>query len=749
MLATLLGPHLLWLESLLLHTLLIILVLDPIVDASRRAMESRWFYRGTAHGSVPDYGAIFMSNTSTRKECFERRLFGLPITFLDFVTKVKTGMLLFLFDYEERKLYGVFEASSDGTMNISSDAYKSSGKQFPAQVRFSIVWRCSPIPEGSFRDVIKENYFTPYKFNFGLSKDQVCKLLFQFEKSRVRSYKVIKEVKFANQHDPANVDPQTQIAPEIIPSIDNAELILEKPARMEVSEDSVANNAEDFIPLPSLDAAEIEALFSDGFGGEWDLDTFLGCHVDTGCLHENFDSSNGFPFLEEGECLLNQDIFSSKSQSPENQEDCDHIPSHSEYQVGGLYSDALETRTSVFSRLTQHAKVTLHEEILENKGDTERNTVRAGVFSSLTRNSEVVLGQNETDAGGPTANIILGKKGHTERSGVFSCLNHHTEIALQQNRIDSGGTTVNEILERLEQNYKKWMDGSRNCRKSKDGSRNCRKSNSSMGHDVFKTQRKRPSVFSRLNYRSMQEEGQNKVKASHIRNLNSHKHVQQGKVVRETERHEQNYKCDDVQVSELTFSPMTIPLKPENEVKGTGGRHGSKSSCGSQKKQKKRRLNGQSSDDKSFDLETCICDSYSSVQAPGQGNSEALGKYKLEARQLLGAIEEIRLLPIELLSTLKIKVNCQKLSFLFTTNSMTSFKFMSADMGNGCFLVVFSHMKAAHFKVKILTNRFLIRSTLCSNRHNHTLGRQPPQSIVLLTIDPSPLALFPRASELP
>lgn len=90
--------------------------------------------RKEVSGFFPEYGAIFMSNKSTCKECFEKNLLGLPDCFSGFVRRVKAGMILFLFEFEERKLYGVFKAISDGGMNIDPGAYISSGKKFPAQV---------------------------------------------------------------------------------------------------------------------------------------------------------------------------------------------------------------------------------------------------------------------------------------------------------------------------------------------------------------------------------------------------------------------------------------------------------------------------------------------------------------------------------------------------------------------------------------------------------------------------------------
>nr|XP_029151094.1 uncharacterized protein LOC112772281 isoform X3 [Arachis hypogaea] len=98
-------------------------------------MRSRKLHqRNEVLGGFPEFGAIFMSNRSTLQECFEKRLFGLPVGYSDFVRNVKEGMTLFLFEFEERKLYGIFEATSDGGMNIVPQAYVSTGRSFPAQI---------------------------------------------------------------------------------------------------------------------------------------------------------------------------------------------------------------------------------------------------------------------------------------------------------------------------------------------------------------------------------------------------------------------------------------------------------------------------------------------------------------------------------------------------------------------------------------------------------------------------------------
>lgn len=91
--------------------------------------------QNSVFGSCPEFGAIFISNNSTKKECLRRKIFALPSSQYHFVKQVKAGMILFLFEFERRELHGVFQACSDGAMNILPHAFSSSGKEFPAQVR--------------------------------------------------------------------------------------------------------------------------------------------------------------------------------------------------------------------------------------------------------------------------------------------------------------------------------------------------------------------------------------------------------------------------------------------------------------------------------------------------------------------------------------------------------------------------------------------------------------------------------------
>lgn len=64
-------------------------------------------------------------------------LAGLPSGHISYVRNIGACLPLFLFNYSDRKLHGIYEAASHGQMNISSSAWTDGGLQrtpFPAQV---------------------------------------------------------------------------------------------------------------------------------------------------------------------------------------------------------------------------------------------------------------------------------------------------------------------------------------------------------------------------------------------------------------------------------------------------------------------------------------------------------------------------------------------------------------------------------------------------------------------------------------
>ncbi|XP_072981146.1 uncharacterized protein [Typha angustifolia] len=129
-------------------------------------------------------GVIFGCTHNTMKECLSKQLFGLPSLHISYVGNIKPGLPLFLFNYSDRKLHGIYEAASDGQMNIDPYAWTDGGTRrtsFPAQVRICIKKQCLPLLENQFKKVIEDNYYHYKHFWFELDHAQVegLKILFK------------------------------------------------------------------------------------------------------------------------------------------------------------------------------------------------------------------------------------------------------------------------------------------------------------------------------------------------------------------------------------------------------------------------------------------------------------------------------------------------------------------------------------------------------------------------------------------
>ena len=100
-------------------------------------------------------GYVFLCNNRTERECLERKLFGLPKSGWDRVSKVKEGDILFLLNYQNNRLQGVFEATTDGTLDIEPYAFDG---RFPAQVRVRRKMRCPALDEAALLPLIKRGW---------------------------------------------------------------------------------------------------------------------------------------------------------------------------------------------------------------------------------------------------------------------------------------------------------------------------------------------------------------------------------------------------------------------------------------------------------------------------------------------------------------------------------------------------------------------------------------------------------------
>ncbi|KAJ0979279.1 hypothetical protein J5N97_014753 [Dioscorea zingiberensis] len=60
-------------------------------------------------------GVIFGCKHDTMMECLSKQLFGLPSPHFSYVRKIEHGLPLFLFNYSDRKMHGIYEAASCGS----------------------------------------------------------------------------------------------------------------------------------------------------------------------------------------------------------------------------------------------------------------------------------------------------------------------------------------------------------------------------------------------------------------------------------------------------------------------------------------------------------------------------------------------------------------------------------------------------------------------------------------------------------
>ncbi|KAK1428014.1 hypothetical protein QVD17_16832 [Tagetes erecta] len=133
-------------------------------------------------------GVIFGATNTTINECFLKQLFGLPKEHLEYVEKIDPGLPLFLLNYDDRKLHGVFEAASHGQRDIDPYAWTCEGKQktpFAAQVQIRVKTARQPLTENLFKPIIQDNYFTPVRFWFELDHSQTSRLLCLFSSQPV------------------------------------------------------------------------------------------------------------------------------------------------------------------------------------------------------------------------------------------------------------------------------------------------------------------------------------------------------------------------------------------------------------------------------------------------------------------------------------------------------------------------------------------------------------------------------------
>ncbi|XP_060182382.1 uncharacterized protein LOC132612054, partial [Lycium barbarum] len=142
-----------------------------------------------------DLGAvIFGCKHFTYKECMFKQSFGLPAPHFSDVKNINIGLTLFLFNYSDRKLHGIFEATSPGQLNINPYGWTSDGDEstpYEAQVRIRVRRLCRSLTEDQFASIIGENYYAPLLFWFELDRSQTKRLVDLFSSLPALDYAII------------------------------------------------------------------------------------------------------------------------------------------------------------------------------------------------------------------------------------------------------------------------------------------------------------------------------------------------------------------------------------------------------------------------------------------------------------------------------------------------------------------------------------------------------------------------------
>ncbi|KAL8509252.1 hypothetical protein ACS0TY_016447 [Phlomoides rotata] len=138
-------------------------------------------------------GVIFGCTRNTMRECLANQLFGLPAQHFSYVKNIEPGLPLFLFDYSEKNLHGIFEAACSGRMNINPYAWTdgSDRTRYPAQVQIRLRLQCQALPEYQFKPIIIDNYYGQAHFWFELDHAQASRLMSKFSSLAIAPRKFI------------------------------------------------------------------------------------------------------------------------------------------------------------------------------------------------------------------------------------------------------------------------------------------------------------------------------------------------------------------------------------------------------------------------------------------------------------------------------------------------------------------------------------------------------------------------------
>ncbi|XP_010266728.1 PREDICTED: uncharacterized protein LOC104604166 isoform X2 [Nelumbo nucifera] len=212
-------------------------------------------------------GLIFGCTHATMKECLAMQLFGLPAQHISYVRNVEPGLPLFLFNYSDRKLHGIFEAACQGQMNINPYGWTDGSQRspYPAQVRIHVRLLCQALTEGQFKRIIEDNYYSSSHFYFELDHKQTRDLIALFSSSPVQGSTTL---------------PNSSVNWNTLP------MVLSNPIRTRGDDGSITPTSE--MDVGQSDQFNMESWLSGAASSLDDVSESLEEHKD-GVVEENFE----------------------------------------------------------------------------------------------------------------------------------------------------------------------------------------------------------------------------------------------------------------------------------------------------------------------------------------------------------------------------------------------------------------------------------------------------------------------------
>ena len=132
-------------------------------------------------------GFIFRCGKATEKDCFDLMLFGEASHKKSYLSRVKKGDYLFLYNVHSGALYGVFIATSDITENIVPEAWHGN---FPLQVKVQWHTRFSkPLSTDQAKTIVQFSGEEGHLPREKLNPNQVRSLINIFKTNMLRPYK--------------------------------------------------------------------------------------------------------------------------------------------------------------------------------------------------------------------------------------------------------------------------------------------------------------------------------------------------------------------------------------------------------------------------------------------------------------------------------------------------------------------------------------------------------------------------------